>query len=89
MNLLTGDNARAMGCNTYGIRPEHLTTSRTEGLWQARIRHIEHLGADAILHCDAGPVGTLIARTHGDTDLTQGATVWLTPIAEKEHRFGG
>src|ERR1700712_802193 len=25
MNLYTGDTARAMGCNTYGIRPEHVT----------------------------------------------------------------
>ncbi|MEO8244789.1 MAG: ATP-binding cassette domain-containing protein [bacterium] len=88
MNLLIGDNARKLGCTTYGIRPEHLIPSTTDGLWQARIRHIEHLGADAILHCDAGPLGTMTVRTGGDTDLSHGAQVWLTPMPAKEHRFG-
>lgn len=86
MNLYIGDTARAMGCTTYGIRPEHLTMGDT-GRWQATIRIVERLGADAILHCDVVGLEPLVARVGGDTDLASGATIWLSPMPGKEHRF--
>ena len=86
MNLYTGDTALAMGCNTYGIRPEHVTMGAA-GRWQATVRIVERLGADAILHCEVPGLGPLVARVGGDTDLATGAKVWLSPIPGKEHRF--
>ena len=87
MNLLTGDAARALGCGTYGIRPEHLTVSTTDGLWQGRLRHVERLGADAILHCATDKVGVLVARVPGDAQVQVGQTLYLSPVPGKEHRF--
>ena len=87
MNLFTGDIARAKGCTTYGIRPEHLTISKTDGEWRGTLRHIERLGADAILHLDVPDLGQVVARAAGDTDVSPGATVWATPAPGKEVFF--
>jgi ABC-type sugar transport system ATPase subunit len=87
MNLFEGEIAQELGCKTYGIRPEHINLSPTDGLWQARVRYIERLGADAILHCEVKNLGTLIARTAGDSVVKLGDTVWLSPQSGKEHRF--
>ena len=86
MNLQNGDTARAMGCNAYGIRPEHVTLA-AEGRWHATIRIVERLGADAILHCEVAGLGPLVARIGGDIDLAAGGSVWLSPMQGKEHRF--
>ena len=86
MNLLTGDAARAFGCGTYGIRPEHLALS-ADGLWQGTVRHVERLGADAIVHLATDAVGPLVARAAGDTGLQPGDTVHATPMPGREHRF--
>ncbi len=87
MNLYTGDVARAMGCQTYGIRPEHLTLSDSGGTWAGTVRHVEHLGADAIVHLTVPVLGDLVARTTGDTALAPGAQVWASPVAGKEFRY--
>jgi multiple sugar transport system ATP-binding protein len=87
MNLLTGDAARAFGCGTYGIRPEHLTLSGGDGLWQGTVRHVERLGADAIVHLATDSVGPLTARAPGDTPLHPGETVFATPMRGRDHRF--
>ena len=87
MNLLTGDVAKSLGCTTYGIRPEHLVVSKTEGLWHGQVRYIERLGADAILHCEVAGLGSLVVRTAGDTETLPGDHVRLAPQAGKEHRF--
>ena len=62
MNLFDGNLAKTMGCQTYGIRPEHLIVSRDNGDWQGTVRHIERLGADAIIHMDVPELGALVAR---------------------------
>ena len=87
MNLFDGDVARTMGCATYGIRPEHITLSTTDGQWQGRVRYVERLGADAILHCDVDGLGILVVRTAGDATVALGDVVWLAPQPGKEHRF--
>jgi multiple sugar transport system ATP-binding protein len=87
MNLLEGEVAKAMGCATYGIRPEHLRLSPSSGLWQGRVRHVERLGADAVIHIESAVAGMLVARTAGDTDLQPGAGIWAEPMPGKEHRF--
>ena len=84
---LTGDAARAFGCATYGIRPEHLSLSGTDGLWRGTVRHVERLGADAMVHLATDAVGLLTARAAGDTALHPGATVFATPMPGRDHRF--
>ena len=96
MNLYQGQTARAMGCQTCGVRPEHLVMG-DQGRWHATIRFVERLGADASLHCDVPGLGPLVARVGGDADLATGASVWLSPMQGKarqgkarqgkEHRF--
>ncbi|GHC59880.1 ABC transporter ATP-binding protein [Neogemmobacter tilapiae] len=87
MNLYTGEVARALGAGTYGIRPEHLLVDGTSGRWTARVRHVERLGADAILHLEAETPGPITARTSGDAPWKAGDQVWLTPMPGKEHLF--
>ena len=87
MNLFDGDVARKLACKTYGIRPEHVTLSQTEGKWRGTVRHVEHLGADAIVHLVVPDLGDLIVRTDGETALVSGAQVWASPQQAREFRY--
>ena len=87
MNLLTGPSAAAHGATTIGVRPEHLTLSRSEGLWPGRVTVSEHLGSDTFLHVNAGDLGTLTVRADGEVDARHGDSVFLTPQTGKIHRF--
>ena len=87
MNLWGGALARAMDCTTYGIRPEHVNLSASAGTWHGTVRHVEHLGADAIVHLVVPGLGDLVARTAGDTDLTSGTQVWASPQPGREFRY--
>jgi len=88
MNLLTGAVAESLGCATYGIRPEHLLLSTTEGKWKGKVHQVENLGADSIVYLDMPETGPLIARTDGDAELAPGTEIYATPDPAKEHRFG-
>ena len=61
--------------------------ARQDGKWQGRIRHIERLGADAIVFMAVDGLGDLVARTGGETDLVAGDTAHATPMEGREHRF--
>jgi multiple sugar transport system ATP-binding protein len=87
MNLYQGEVARAMGCGTYGIRPEHVTVSPTEGLWQGRVRHVEHLGADTVIYLDVAGMGELVARAPGEVRVGHGDTLWASPVPGREYCF--
>lgn len=87
MNLFEGEVAAREGCTTYGIRPEHITLSATEGKWQGRVRHIERLGADTVVHLDVPELTSLVARTDGDRPIQIGEALFATPLTGKEHRF--
>ncbi|ANL67877.1 sugar ABC transporter ATP-binding protein (plasmid) [Rhizobium phaseoli] len=87
MNLYGGETARRMNCTTYGIRPEHVRLSERTGQWQGRIRHVERLGADAILYLDVPELGEMIVRAEGETPFGPGMTVWANPLEGAEHRF--
>ena len=86
MNLFEGALAQEMGCRIYGIRPEHVSLGN-EGRWKGRVKHVEHLGADAIVHLEVEGLGPLLARTGGDTGLTAGDEVWASPQPGKEFRY--
>ena len=88
MNLFEGATAAEHGAHTIGVRPEHLVPSKTEGLWKGRVGLSEHLGSDTFLHIhDTGLTETITVRAGGDIDLHHNDTVYLTPEADKIHRF--
>jgi multiple sugar transport system ATP-binding protein len=87
MNLLGGTVAAAHGATTVGVRPEHLSLSRTAGLWHGRVSVAEHLGSDTFVHVEADAVGTLVARVPGELNVTHGDALWLSPNEACLHRF--
>ncbi len=87
MNLYDGDAAAREGCMVYGIRPEHISLSATDGKWRGTVRHIERLGADLIAHLTVDGLGDLVARCPGDTPMVIGETLFASPVAGKEHKF--
>ena len=87
MNLFEGEIAAREGCRIYGIRPEHVALSSSEGKWQGKIRHIERLGADTVVYLDVPELQTLVVRTDGDRPVRIVETQFASPVAGKEHRF--
>ena len=87
MNFVGGGIAAQHKAATIGIRPEHIAISKTKGSWPAKIRLAEHLGADTFLHVDGGPAGALVVRASGEYPGEPGSDVWLTPEADRIHRF--
>jgi multiple sugar transport system ATP-binding protein len=89
MNLFTGREAEAHGAATVGIRPEHITATKSgEGAWKGKVGVSEHLGSDTFLHVhDTGLADTVTVRASGEMDIRHGNTVWLQPQMDKLHRF--
>ncbi len=87
MNLISGPVAQEYNAVTIGIRPEHLTISKTAGTWPAKVKLSEHLGADTFLHADAGPCGMMTVRAAGEYEVTPGDQIYLTPDDARIHRF--
>jgi ABC-type sugar transport system ATPase subunit len=87
MNLYSGEIAERFGCKTYGIRPEHIRLSETDGQWQGKVRHVERLGAEAIIHLDITDMGEMVARAEGETPFAPGSMVWANPVEGAAHRF--
>jgi multiple sugar transport system ATP-binding protein len=83
MNIFEGEIARKLGCKTYGIRPEHIILSSQSGTWHGTVRHVEKLGADAIVHLQTEALGPLVVRTTGDTPFRIGDQTWASPVNEK------
>ena len=87
MNLYDGEIAAREGCKVYGIRPEHLSLSATDGKWKGAVRHLERLGADTIAHLKVEGLGDLVARCPGDMPISIGETLFASPTSGKEHKF--
>jgi len=87
MNLFEAEIAAREGCRIYGIRPEHIALSSTEGKWQGKVRHIERLGADTVIHLDVPELQVLVVRTDGDRQISVGESLFASPVNGKEHRF--
>ena len=88
MNLIEGAEAQKHGAETIGIRPEHLTVSKTEGTWKGRVGVAEHLGSDTFIHVhDTGLMDMLTVRISGDIEARHGDTIYLSPLADQIHRF--
>ncbi|QFT47320.1 Maltose/maltodextrin import ATP-binding protein MalK [Roseivivax sp. THAF40] len=87
MNLYDGEAAAKMGCRTYGIRPEHLKLSDSDGKWKGAVRHVERLGADTIVHLETEALGPMIARVEGSRNFAPNDTVYASPVEGREVLF--
>ncbi|WGW04752.1 ABC transporter ATP-binding protein [Tropicibacter oceani] len=88
MNFIEGAEAAKHNAHTMGIRPEHLAASMESGAWKGTVGVSEHLGSDTFLHVhDTGLAETLTVRVGGEFNAHHGDQVWLTPEADKIHRF--
>ncbi|MBE0414397.1 ABC transporter ATP-binding protein [Yoonia sp.] len=88
MNLMTGPEAAKHDSATIGIRPEHITVSKTEGLWKGRVGVAEHLGSDTFIHVhDTGLMDMMTVRITGDIAVNHGDTIYLSPDMDRLHRF--
>ncbi|MCZ4290715.1 ABC transporter ATP-binding protein [Hoeflea alexandrii] len=88
MNFLEGAEAAKHGAHAIGFRPEHLGISLTEGEWKGTVGVAEHLGSDTFLHVHPESGGeTITVRVDGEFSARHGDIVYLTPVAEKIHRF--
>jgi len=81
------DPTLAGPAKNIGIRPEHLIPSSDGGLWRGRVRHREHLGADTNLYIESEVAELLCVRIFGTYETSIGETLYLTPMADKIHRF--
>ncbi len=72
---------------TFGIRPEHLFCSATEGAWRGVIAVDEQLGSDAFLYVDVPSLGTITVRAIGERRFAAGDVIYLTPDMERSHLF--
>jgi multiple sugar transport system ATP-binding protein len=88
MNLFEGPEAAKHDAAMIGIRPEHVSVSKTEGTWKGRVGVSEHLGSDTFLHVhDTGLTDMFTVRADGEVEIYHGDTIYLTPDMEKLHRF--
>jgi multiple sugar transport system ATP-binding protein len=87
MNFIPGDKVADSGAKTVGVRPEHLTLSREQGTWRAKVVHVEHLGADTIIYLESEQCGLITARLFGEHKYEPDEIVYATPDTAHMHRF--
>jgi len=87
MNLVAAGKLGESGAKTIGIRPEHITLSREQGTWLAKVIHVEHLGADTILYLESDVTGLLTVRLFGEHQYEPDEIVYATPDTSRMHRF--
>ena len=88
MNFVEGPDAAALGAKIIGVRPEHVDISMTSGKWSGRVSVTERLGSDTFLHVAVDGLGSMTVRGGGDIAASHGDAIYLTPMADKIHRFG-
>ncbi|WP_420858063.1 ABC transporter ATP-binding protein [Marivivens marinus] len=88
MNLIEGAEAAKHDATTIGVRPEHISVSATEGLWEGTVGVSEHLGSDTFFHVHGtGLADAMTVRAEGEVHMRHGDKIFLTPDPEKIHRF--
>jgi len=88
MNLIEGPEAAKHDATTIGIRPEHISVSKTEGMWKGVVGVAEHLGSDTFIHVhDTGLMDMMTVRITGDIEAKHGDTIYLSPEMDQMHRF--
>ena len=87
MNFLNGEIARAYGCDTLGIRSEHIVVDNDNPTWKGEVVHAENLGSDNYLFVDIGSDEPVLVRQEGKTSIPWGAHIGIRPLEENLHRF--
>jgi multiple sugar transport system ATP-binding protein len=87
MNMIPGDKLGDARAKTIGVRPEHITLSREQGTWAAKVVHVEHLGADTIIYLESDQTGLLTVRLFGEHQYEPDEIVYATPDTTHMHRF--
>jgi multiple sugar transport system ATP-binding protein len=87
MNIVKGEPAAKRGADCIGVRPEHIDISTSAGEWAAKVKLAEHLGSDTFVYVDGGGLGALNVRVDGEAALKPGEAIYLTPRADRIHRF--
>jgi multiple sugar transport system ATP-binding protein len=86
MNFVEGEDAAKHGAAAIGIRPEHLSISKTGGTWRGKVNVSEALGSDTFLYVSTD-VGTMTIRADGEAGVIYGDDIGITPVSGKIHRF--
>ena len=82
--VYTGDH----GAVQLGIRPEHIDIGAPgEGQVDARVDVLEYLGADSYVIVDAGPLGQMTIRSHGEQEAEPGQEIGLKFREDRLHFF--
>ncbi len=87
LNFLTGAAAARFQAHTVGVRPEHLTLSTGDGLWKGTVGVAEHLGSDTFLHVAVEGAGSFTVRAPGETRVSHGDVLYLSPDESRLHRI--
>lgn len=87
MNFLTGKLAADHGCETLGVRSEHIDVVLEGGMWRGKVVHAEDLGSDNYLFVEVGADEPLIVRQEGKLAIQVGAELGLNPKDNKLYRF--
>jgi multiple sugar transport system ATP-binding protein len=87
MNFIEGKDAEAHGAHTIGVRPEHVSVSKTEGLWKGKVGVSEHLGSDTFLRVAVDGFEPMTIRADGEVDIYHGDTVYMSPDPTKIYKF--
>jgi len=74
---------------TFGARPEHLRPTAGAGIFRGRVRALERLGRETLLHVTGADGSTLIATDAGDSPVRMGDTVTLALEPGSGRLFGG
>jgi len=71
-----------------GIRPEHLLIDEHNPIGiRAQITMVEHLGDETVLYANLNDGQQIIARTHGDSEISKGDSTMFTSTADRFHFF--
>jgi multiple sugar transport system ATP-binding protein len=87
MNFINGSVAQTEGARTLGVRAEHLQLTREQPRWSGTVRHLEYLGADSYLFVRTEAAGELTVRMSGDSGVSVGDAVGVSPMPGKLLRF--
>jgi len=77
MNFLRGSIVTEKEADVYGIRPEHINLSSSEGKIKGTLRHFENLGADTLLYFDTEDYQKIVVRKEGIKSFEKGEVLFL------------
>jgi len=87
MNFLRGGIETEKEADVYGIRPEHINLSSSEGKIKATLRRLEYLGADTLLYFETEDYQKIVVRKEGIKSFEKGEVLFLDYDDTQLHMF--